>query len=230
MTRRLTRFALLAALTALAATLASPALAADTPAVARLHARADAEIARRLVALDRLAAVVSDARHLAGADRDALLNQISNDRSELTSLKATIDSDSNPTTLRAEVRRIVTDFRVYVLLEPQVRLVRALDAEQDAIARLTDVAAALKSRIDAAKSAGKDVTAAQTALDDMNAKLAAASAAVEGRAAAVIALTPSGYPGNRSTLDAVRRAVIDAHADLVAARDAARHALQALKS
>src|SRR5690242_14251407 len=121
MRRRLLRMMTAAVATTAIAAVTAPAFADDTPAVTRLHNRADAEITRRLATLDRLTEVVNSAKLISGDDRTALVTKIVTDRAGLTELKATIDADSNLATLRPEVRRIVTDFRVYVLLEPQVR-------------------------------------------------------------------------------------------------------------
>src|SRR2546428_166016 len=82
----------------------------------------DVEIDRRLGTLTTLDGLVRDARHLTDADRQELLGEISADRSGLTALKAKIDADTDLTTLRNDLRTIVTGYRVYVLLEPKVRL------------------------------------------------------------------------------------------------------------
>ncbi len=197
--------------------------------MAALKQRGDTEIDRRLGTLTTLKGVVTDAKHLTDADRQALLGQINADTTGLTALRTKIDNDTDLATLRADVRSIVTAYRVYVLLEPQVRLVRAADASVDLAEYFDDLATRLQSRIDAAKGAGKDVTAAQAALDDMIAKVADAKAKATPIPGQEIPLTPAGYPANRPTLVSARGTLLQVKADYETARNDARTVVSALK-
>lgn len=97
-------------------------------AIARLKDRGNTEIDRRKATLATLLGVVGDSRRLSETNRSALASEIQTDDSSLTSLRAKIGGDSDLATLRADVLDIVTVYRVYVLLEPKVHLVRAADA------------------------------------------------------------------------------------------------------
>src|SRR5438874_1065316 len=70
---------------------------------------------------------VHDATHLTAADRDALTTQLAAETSGLTALKAKIDADTDLATLRADLRDIVTQYRVYLLMDPKVHLVIGAD-------------------------------------------------------------------------------------------------------
>jgi hypothetical protein len=107
---------------------------------------------------------------------------------------------------------------VYVLVTPQVHLTIAADRVAYIATLFSPVEAKLQAAIDKAKAHGKNVAAAQAADDDLKAKVTAASAAVSGVPAEVLALTPAGYPGNRTTLEAARSSLQTARADLAAAR------------
>ena len=196
-----------------------PAVAsADTAAMRLLKQAGAAAIQRRLTWLGTLQNRVDSATHLAAGDRSSLDSLLSHDVTGLTALGATIAADTDMTTLRNDVHRIADDYRVYVLVTPQVHLTIAAD-RVDAIAALfTPIENKLQAAVHTAKAKGKDVTAAQAALDDLKAKVAGADAAVSHVPSQVLVLTPEGYPANRSTLLAARASLQTARGDLSAAR------------
>ena len=203
-----------------------PCLAESTAAkdngVGNLRTLGDCEIDRRLDTITKLQARVGDAAGLTAADRSALQSQLSADTSGLKALRAQIDAESNVDALRADLKKIVADFRIYLLMAPKAGDVIAADTELAAVARLGTQGTKLKARIDADKAAGKDVTQAQSDLDAMNAKVAQVSPVVQGIPAAVLPLTPAQYNAgaakpilvsSRTSLQAGRGLLAGARAD-----------------
>ena len=220
---------------ALAVATTAPAVASPTTGMTQarmtlLKERGHLAIQRRLNELDRLTALVNGATHLTSSDRSTLLSKLSSDRSGLQSLDTKIQGDTDGRTLRNDLASIVTGYRIYVLVAPQVHIVVASDRIAAFVSLGNTIAAKIQAKIDAEKGNGKDVKAAQAALDDMKKQLADASAAVAGVASSVIALTPSGYPGNRTTLLDARSSILTARAHLVEARADAHAAVNALAS
>ena len=208
---------------------AAPATSGMTSArMAYLKARGHLAIQRRLNEIERLTTLVNGATHLSSANRSALLSKLSSDTSGLQALDTKIQGDTDATTLRTDLESIVTAYRIYVLVAPQVHLVVASDRVAALIDLGNSIASKIQAKIDAAKGNGKDVKAAQAALDDMKKQLADAAAAIGGVAASVIALTPSGYPGNRTTLLSARSSILSARAHLATARADAHAAVNAL--
>ncbi len=220
---------------------AALALASTAPAVALprtdgmttarmtyLKARGHLAIERRLNEITRLTALVNGATHLTSPDRSALLSKLSSDSSGLQALDTKIQGDTDGTTLHNDLVSIVTGYRIYVLVAPQVHIVVASDRIDALVSLGNSIAARIQAKIDAAKAAGKDVTKAQKALNDMKKQLVDAASAISGVAAEVIALTPSGYPGNRSTLLSARSSILTARAHLVTARADAHEAVNDL--
>jgi len=145
------------------------AVARTAPTVATLRDFGNCEIDRRLITLVRLSAAVGGSAGLSSSDAAALSADIAAARSGLRSLKATIDTQTRIPALKVEIVQIVTRYRVYVLLGPQVRLSIAAD---DVIAikpHFDGISTTLAARIAAAQAGGKDEAAAQTALNAMNA-------------------------------------------------------------
>jgi len=193
-----------------------------------LKDRGHLAIQRRLNEIDRLTSLVNGAKHLTSTNRSALLSKLSSDRSGLQSLDTKIQGDTDAATLKTDLTSIVTAYRIYVLLAPQVHLVVASDRVAAFVALGDTIAGKIQAQIDQAKANGKDVHAAQAALNHMKKQLDDASAAIAGLASKVIALTPSGYPGNRPVLLSARSSILTARAHLVTARADAHAAVSAL--
>ena len=172
---------------------AKAAVARTAPTVATLRDFGNCEIDRRLITLVRLSAAVGGSAGLSSSDAAALSADIAAARSGLRSLKATIDTQTRIPALKVEIVQIVTRYRVYVLLGPQVRLSIAAD---DVIAikpHFDGISTTLAARIAAAQAGGKDEAAAQTALNAMNAAVASAVAIASPISAQLVALTPAGF-------------------------------------
>ena len=216
---------LLVALVAVAMTV-SPAGAQQV----RLEAEkklATAAIARRVLALRELSTAAKSIVRLSDADRSALTTQLQDQINGLSSLNAKIQGDPDEVTVRADAAKIVNDYRVYVLTIPKARGVVVSDIELNAADRLTKLADRLSNTID--QASGKDTAKAKTDLASLRAKLAAATGTVSPLPAGLLALQPSGYPGNRTTLEQTRAALRTGRAGLADAATLARHVIADLK-
>lgn len=182
--------------------------------VIALRAFGNCEIDRRFASLTVLSSKVSSSKVLTPADAAALQAEISATRTGLSALKATIDAETSIPALKADIVKIATEFRVYLLVIPQVNLTNAADAVLAAQAKFATVNTNLAAKIAAAKAAGKDTTAAQTDLDAMNAAVTAAAGLAGPLPAQLLALTPAQY--NAGTAGPVLKT---ARANLVAARN-----------
>ncbi|MGD0018130.1 MAG: hypothetical protein ABSD62_02655 [Candidatus Limnocylindrales bacterium] len=196
-----------------------------------LRAFGDCEVARRYTTLDKLSGRISSSKVLTSSDAAALSSEVASTKSGLVSLKAQIDAESSLDALKAEVRRIATDFRVYLLVVPQVNLVNGADAVQAAKAKFDDVSTKLTARIAAAKAAGKDTTAAQADLDAMNAAVAQAVGLAKPLPGALLPLTPAQYNAGTAgpVLKNSRAALVQARGLLQSARKDAQACRDALK-
>jgi len=102
-----------------------------------------------------------------------------------------IDAASDVATVKADGRGIIVDYRIYMLATPQVRFTIGSDIQAAAVARLKDVHDKLAAAVNKLAAEGKDVAQEQAQLDDMSAKLAAATSATAGQADALLAVKPS---------------------------------------
>lgn len=192
----------------------SASATASAATIASAKARCVAAIDQRETTLAADLAAVSKDDTLTPAHRAALSGMVTSDQSGLKNLRSKIESDTTAAELKADCGLIVTDYRVYAVLEPQIHLVSAADRTEHVDAQLTGISAELKAAI-----ANSDISpvlkqSAEQSLDDLNSKISQSEQAVNPVASEVLALTPAGYPGNASTLAAARNSLQTSRAAL----------------
>jgi hypothetical protein len=197
--------------------------------VETIRAFGDCEINRRFTTLTDLSAKITASKVMTSSDAAALQSEIGSTRSGLTSLKTTIDAETDVTALKADVVKIASDYRVFLLVMPQVNLVNGADAVLFAQTKFAAVNTTLTARIAAATAHGKNTTAAQTQLDAMNTAVTQAAGLASPLPAALLPLTPAQYNGGtagpvltnaRTVLGQARDLLKSATADAKACRDA----------
>ncbi|HEY5486472.1 MAG TPA: hypothetical protein VIK06_02390 [Candidatus Limnocylindrales bacterium] len=190
-----------------------------------LHAFGDCEIQRRFTTLATLATRVSGSKVLTSSDAAALTAEIGATKTGLTGLKATIDAETSIPALKADIVKIATDYRVYLLVGLQVNLVSGADRVVASQTVFTKIDTNLAARIAAAKAAGKGTTTAQTDLDAMNKAVTQAVGLATPLPATLLPLTPAQY--NAGTAGPVLNS---ARTALVQARDLLKSAVQDAKA
>jgi len=203
--------------------------------VARLQAFGNCEINRRFVTLTVLSDRISSSKVMTSSDKSTLQSEIASTRSGLTDLKTTIDGETSIPALRADIVKIATQFRVYLLVVPQVHLTNAADGVLATQSKFATVNTNLAARIAADNAAGKDTTAAQANLDAMNASESAAVALASPLPGQLLPLTPADYNAGTASpiLTTARTDLVKAVADVktaVSDAKACRAALKAIES
>jgi hypothetical protein len=218
--RTLTRAATAAALVA---AIPLTVIAASSPTIAALKSKGDTEIARRIDNLDAASGKLSESKTVTDADKATLRKQIEDEVNGLTDLKEKLDAETTIAGARADVASIVTDYRVYALILPKVRMT----ASADRFAVVEDKLTALHDKL--VTKAGTDATL-KSKLDDMSAKIAAAKTTSSSVVSQVIALQPTDYNQNHTVLVQYRASLKSAQQDLKAARDDAKFVIDSLKA
>lgn len=199
--------------------------------VATVQAAGDCEVARRLTTIANLKSKVASSKALTSSDQSALTAILDSSHDGLVAQQGKIDGDTTLAAVAADVHAVFTDYRVYALVARQVALVSADDLVAAASNRLDTVAGDISKAIDAGQAAGKDESAAAGHLAAMQSAVDAASSAVDGQAAKVLALTPAQWNAGSAgpVLAADRGAVVTARSDLATATREARAAIAALQ-
>ncbi len=194
-----------------------------------------AAIDKRFATLDELTQTVANSTYLSDANRSTLNDDISSTRSGLENLKVTIQADADNETLRADCKKIATDYRVYKLVAPTVHIVNAGDRGLTASAKFGPANEALTEGIAAAQAAGVDQAKIDQAVAlqaSANAKVADGTGKIPGIQNTVIALTPADVNAGTSdaVLDQARNDLRAIRTQLVSARDDMKAAAAALRS
>jgi hypothetical protein len=211
---------------------ARPAQGEGVDSVGNLRSFGACEIHRRLALLERLAGRVAHSATLTGADRTALSGEIASTTAGLTALGSTIANETVVAALKADIQKIATDYRVYVLVEPKTRLVIAADRLSAGYDRFATVEQRLAASIAAAKVAGKDVTQAQAAYDAMVAKVGQAEGLLGPVVGTILPLTPAGWNAGtaKPVLESARSTLRQVSQLFAGARADARQCVQALRA
>jgi hypothetical protein len=201
-----------AAATAATATGAVATASAADETLPGLKAAVTARIDLRLAALNREAAAVQRARHLTDDHRNSLSTVVNDAIAGLTELKDQVAQETTLAQVRTDAQSMVDDYRVFLLVGPQVRLTIAGDTEQFAIDRAQQAHDRLAGLVDERRAGGADTTAAETDLADMQAAIEAAQSHLDGQLDPLLAITPGpdataitdGVSGVRQALGSVR--------------------------
>jgi hypothetical protein len=146
---------------------------------------------------------------LSGSSLSAtLLSMLYSVKAQLDGLSSNIANASLPDELRSEVTSIGPSTRVAGLILPMTHLAIAGGGE---LRELNDLAARYQQlRITVAGVAGSNPNHSLEVarLADLSASIAAARQIVVSAVAAVMSLSPSGFPSNKATVTAVRNALV----------------------
>lgn len=202
---------------------------------AKLKEKAEQEIERRITSLENLKSRINSITRLSESDKTSLSSTIDTQISELNSLKSKIEAETELDTLKEYVKSITQSYRIYALIIPKGAVMAAGDRVIAIVDALTQLGTKMQAAIDETKTAGKDVSAAETAMKDFSSKLIDAKSKAQAAIDAVENLSPDGGDKDKmqSNLDALKSAkdkIKDAHEDIVAARKDAKEIVKTLKS
>ncbi len=197
--------------------------------------KGDQKIDARLTDLQKLNTRVQDMKNESATGKAAITTSVQTNSTGLTTLKAKLDADTDLSTARTDDTAITQTYRIYALVIPQGFLLASADRITTISGLMNALIGKLQTRISAAQTAGKNVTAATAAIADMQLKLTAANTEAGAIVSSVSSLTPdqgniTTSASNKAALIAARAHVKTATADLTAARKDVSIILSTLKS
>lgn len=189
----------------------------------RLVADTLAEIDRRLAALDAVAAALENSQHLTPRHRQELEASLAESIVGLRELRVSVDGATNLRELRDLVPRIVTDHWVFVWAVPRAYEVMAADALVAVGAELSAAHEAVGAAVARAASAGLDVSASRSLLEQARVDGERGVATAAGVSERALGVTVGDLPGGVETL-------VRAAADLRVAAEDLRSAVAATRA
>lgn len=151
--------------------------------------KGDTLIQNRLTSLNKVLTRLQGDKKLSASEASSLTTDVQTDISGLTALKAKIDADTDVTTARADVKSIITNYYVYAMFEPKMRLLITINNLQTISSNVQTLVPQIQKIIDSFKSQGKDVTQLQSLLDDVNTQLQTISTTLSKDSATVQGVT-----------------------------------------
>ena len=182
----------------------------------------------RLKSLQDLDGRINAMVKVSGTDKTSLTAAIQAQIDALTALKAKINTDTDPATLKADMQSITDSYRIFMVVEPKARIAAAADRALTIGTSFTTLSAKLQANVSTALAGGHDITAVNASLADMNAKVTDANA----KANAAINLTANLQPdnGNATIAAANKTAIESARADIKTANEDLKTAYADAKS
>lgn len=183
--------------------------------------RLEQALADRVTQLEALSALVqSPSSSLTASDQATLEHDITGvELPGIEGLEPEVRQATTCVQLRQDAHDMVYDYRVYLVMTPQTHETVVADRESSIAGKLTSLEPTVQRAITWAAQQGSNVTGAQSAFVDMQARLSSATSAVAGLPATVLAQTPTGYPGNASVFLTARTDETNARNDLRSAFD-----------
>lgn len=182
-----------------------------------LRQRATAEISRRVNFLTELSTKIDALKKLSTAQKSDLKAQIQAQIDSLNTLQTKINSDTDITTLRTDVKSIISNYYIFAFFRVKISLLVATNRMGTTTEMLNTVYTKLQTRINETQTKGTDVTALKALLSDMLLKINSAKTNYEAAQAQLTALSAEGYPGNKTTLLDARTKIKQGEKDLRAA-------------
>lgn len=159
----------------------------------RVQSRASQLIKERINVLNANSQAISASKTLTTEQKNTLTTILSTNVTGLTALNASIASSTNATTTKSLTDSIFTNFRIYGIVIPQVRLEKRVFDLQNHSQKLSDLFVKVQSNINDANAKGRNVTVWQKSLDDAKILVANDMAKLASLLPKLATLTPATY-------------------------------------
>lgn len=166
---------------------------------------------QRILALNKAKTKIAAQKNLSVSQKAALTAELETSVAAMQKITTAIKADTmDAVALKAQIKAIYSDYRIFAVVLPRVNYETAFDVQTTHSANLATSFAKFQTRIDAAKLAGIDVVAVQSALDVIKAKNVVLAQTITTNRAAVAAIGAADYPTKS------KQAFVDARAQVKA--------------
>lgn len=139
----------------------------------RIKIEAGRLIENRITSLNKLLQRVTNDSRLSADEKSSLLSSIQSTIDGLNTLKTKIDADTDVITAKADAKTIITNYYIYRMFVPKIRLLLAVNNLQALSIKLSTTSASVQNLINTLKNEDKDTSVLQNLLDDVNLQLSA---------------------------------------------------------
>ena len=184
-----------------------------------VHTKVLAALNDRVKALADLTSSTQSNKYLTSDHRQALLGLLGQESQGIGALDTEVQNATPQNTtiqqLRQDAQTMVHQYRVYLVMAPQVHLTEAADAQTDAELKISGLEPKLQAAI---QKAGNPPDAVQAYNDLLTQVQNATGSTGAANISAVLQVTPSGYPGDGAPISNANTVLKQADQDLKSAR------------
>jgi hypothetical protein len=185
--------------------------------VTAVRAWIERAISVRLVALREFHAAATVRSALTASDRSLIVAQIATDRAGLDALAKSVRSDTAVPQLQDEIDAVITNYRVFTVVVPEVEMAIRLDAFEVGVARIAQIEAKISAAVATANALG-DPGKTQQTYDALVSEVQTANGLLQTAHSAVLTLVPSSYPQAAQIFTSAQQAITSAREDITAAK------------
>lgn len=169
----------------------SKAAVREQEQIIRLKQQGDKMADQRIASLNKLITRINNDKNLTSDEKTTLSSDVQNAINGLTALKTKIAGDTIAADLKTDIKQIVTNYKVYEIFEPKMRILVIIDNLQDISNRLSLLTPKLQAFINDLKAQNKNVSDLQILLDDINSNLSAINAKLSADKTAIMNVSVS---------------------------------------
>lgn len=162
--------------------------------------RGDAALTARVDSLNALSARINGMKNLSASEKATFSASLQGQITDLNNLEAKLKTDTSTTSLATDLKTIAPDFRIYILVRPQLSILAATDRVGTIVGLLQTIGTKIQAR-----SSTADLT-------DFNAKIADANVQATAATNEVVSLQPD--QGNATVQASNTAALKDARAKI----------------
>ena len=126
---------------------------------------------KRVTTITKYDSALAKTKYISEPTLTAIRGELNKITSELSSLKAKIMNETDIPTLRADVKSIVTNYRVYQVFLPQSAGIVAVDRMRAYSTKLDEVSTKIGAKADEVEGQGKDVSEVRSLLSSATANI-----------------------------------------------------------
>jgi hypothetical protein len=193
----------------------------ETKKIERVKTAADKQLDQRIESLNKLKERVAILKNVNDTDKATINTVIGNVISDLNELRNVIDTATSTEVVKSARETITKNYRVYVLVMPQLSIIASADRMITMVSMLNIVSSKLESRLMQVATSSTEITSANLAtankaLVDLKAKILQAQTDAQAAVALVAPLVPD--QGDKTVAEANLKVMKEARAKIKSAQ------------
>ncbi len=196
---------------------------------AKLQSLGASMVDKRVTSITKYDSALAKTKQISEPTLNTIRGELSRVKNELTSIKEKIIGETDRATLRADVKSIVTNYRVYQVFLPQSAGIVAVDRMRAYSAKLDEVSSKIGAKADEVEGQGKDVSEIRALLSASVSSITNGKSTTDAALEKFNAMSISDPEGARTLRTDGRSSLQTARTNFSSARVSLRDAAQKLK-